>query len=225
MVDCSSRVLYLPFMSKFKEIYLTSFFIGEGLSGFVPSIFAIIQGVGGNPECRLVNETTVDDTVIWKYEAYTKPPRFSIEVFFYFLLAIVLASAVAFHLLNYESVVEKALAILNRQSVTSEIYYSRSRLNSIDRPQTFYQSTSPTISLEKLAHLDPDGIDQSTLKEKQIENNNSIIIGENAQTDYSREARVLPKSLFVYVLVIQLFACMFSNGVFPSIQCKKKTKQ
>ena len=38
LVDCTSSVLFLPFMGVFKEIYLNSYLVGEGMSGFVPSI-------------------------------------------------------------------------------------------------------------------------------------------------------------------------------------------
>jgi riboflavin transporter 2 len=61
LVDCTSSVLFLPFMGIFRDIYLNSYLVGEGLSGFIPSIAALIQGVGGNPYCTNVtiqNETS-----------------------------------------------------------------------------------------------------------------------------------------------------------------------
>ena len=58
LVDCTSSVLFLPFMGVFKDIYLNSYLIGEGMSGFVPSIAALIQGVGGNPYCENVTIST-----------------------------------------------------------------------------------------------------------------------------------------------------------------------
>ena len=44
LVDCTSSVLFLPFMAIFRDIYLNSYLIGEGLSGFIPSVVAIAQG-------------------------------------------------------------------------------------------------------------------------------------------------------------------------------------
>ena len=58
LVDCTSSVLFLPFMGVFKEIYLNSYLVGEGLSGFIPSLAALAQGVGGNPYCD--NVTYID---------------------------------------------------------------------------------------------------------------------------------------------------------------------
>lgn len=54
LVDCTSSVLFLPFMGVFKQSYLNSYLVGEGLSGFLPSIAALAQGVGGNPYCENV---------------------------------------------------------------------------------------------------------------------------------------------------------------------------
>ena len=66
LVDCTSSVLFLPFMGIFKDIYLNSYLVGEGLSGFVPSIAALAQGVGGNPYCEEVNITYPNGTVVSK---------------------------------------------------------------------------------------------------------------------------------------------------------------
>lgn len=100
MVDCTSSVLFLPFMGVFKELYLNSYLIGEGLSGFIPSIAALAQGVGGNPYCETIavdNGTTkFNETVV-----IVPDPRFSIEVFFGFLTCMMVVSLVAFLILNF----------------------------------------------------------------------------------------------------------------------------
>lgn len=71
LVDCTSSVLFLPFMGVFKELYLNSYLIGEGLSGFIPSIAALAQGVGGNPYCDNItveiNGTMVRFLLLSKY--------------------------------------------------------------------------------------------------------------------------------------------------------------
>ncbi|CAG2101637.1 unnamed protein product [Medioppia subpectinata] len=82
-------------MAHFKSKYLMSYLIGQGLSGLIPSIVAIIQGIGGNPEC--VAPTAGANTTI----AHYPEPRFSVSVFFIFLLVMVLLSWFAFVLLNH----------------------------------------------------------------------------------------------------------------------------
>ncbi|MEQ2305226.1 Riboflavin transporter 2, partial [Ameca splendens] len=45
VVDCTSSVTFLPFMMRLRPQYLTTYFVGEGLSGLVPAVVALIQGV------------------------------------------------------------------------------------------------------------------------------------------------------------------------------------
>ncbi|XP_037667765.1 solute carrier family 52, riboflavin transporter, member 3 [Choloepus didactylus] len=46
LVDCTSSVTFLPFMSRLPAHYLTTYFVGEGLSGLLPSLVALAQGSG-----------------------------------------------------------------------------------------------------------------------------------------------------------------------------------
>jgi riboflavin transporter 2 len=110
-------------MSKFQEIYLMSYFIGEGLSGFVPSIVALIQGVGGNPECR--NVTGENGPEI---QAHTPDPRFSVEFFFYFLFLCTLISLGAFVLLNKKRIVKPALITSKKQKDDLDVTLTNSRV-------------------------------------------------------------------------------------------------
>ena len=42
--DCTTTVLFLPFVALYPSAYISALYIGEGLSGVVPSIWALIQG-------------------------------------------------------------------------------------------------------------------------------------------------------------------------------------
>jgi len=119
MVDCSSRVLYPPFMSKFKPIYLIPYFAGEGLSGLIPALLALLQGVGDEPTCvAMLDNVTHNVTYALNYD----PPLFSIHIFFLCLLGMFVFSALAFHLLQYDCIVRRALPRMIRDSlaITSE---------------------------------------------------------------------------------------------------------
>ncbi|XP_045837505.1 solute carrier family 52, riboflavin transporter, member 3 isoform X1 [Meles meles] len=59
LVDCTSSVTFLPFMSRLSARYLTTFFVGEGLSGLLPALVALAQG-SGLTTC--VNVTQPSDT-------------------------------------------------------------------------------------------------------------------------------------------------------------------
>lgn len=100
MLDCTSSVTFLPFMNQFPAEYVSTYFIGEGLSGFIPGVVALAQGVGLSkcvntsvPAGNSTNETT------WVMQTEYLPPNFSTEVFFFILAAMVCISLAAFTML------------------------------------------------------------------------------------------------------------------------------
>lgn len=103
VVDCTSSVTFLPFMTRLRPQYLTTYFIGEGLSGLLPALVALIQGVG---VVHCINSTqslnqTSNSSAPDELQAQYQPANFSSEVFFFFLSAMMLVSLVAFLLLNH----------------------------------------------------------------------------------------------------------------------------
>ncbi|XP_034552404.1 solute carrier family 52, riboflavin transporter, member 3-A [Notolabrus celidotus] len=99
LVDCTSSVTFLPFMMQLPAKYITTFFIGEGLSGFIPGVVALAQGVG---IAKCVNSSSGNDTGgnTWAIHTEYLPPNFSPSVFFAFLAAMMCVSLAAFTALN-----------------------------------------------------------------------------------------------------------------------------
>ncbi|XP_039976821.1 riboflavin transporter 2 [Xiphias gladius] len=111
-VDCTSSVTFLPFMMRLKPQYLTTYYIGEGVSGLLPAIVALIQGVG---VVHCINSTqslnhtlnSSNHSMTSDLRAQYQPANFSAEVFFFFLSAMMLVCQVAFLLLNYHPAVAR----------------------------------------------------------------------------------------------------------------------
>lgn len=101
-VGCTSSVLFMPYFGRFKELYLITYLIGEGLSGFLPAILALIQGVGGNAQC-IKNDSG-------EIESYVPPPRFGTQTFFIIISSLFVASFVSFTLLDRLKSVRKEYA-------------------------------------------------------------------------------------------------------------------
>ncbi|XP_077552645.1 solute carrier family 52, riboflavin transporter, member 3-A-like [Haemaphysalis longicornis] len=103
IVDCTSSVVYLPFVGRFREVYMTSYLVGEGLGGVVPGLVALAQGV---EDAICVNETMPSTSVrenssegmtaVLDVEAINFEP----EVFFGVLLLLVLLSYGSFIILD-----------------------------------------------------------------------------------------------------------------------------
>ncbi|XP_027892057.1 riboflavin transporter 2-like isoform X2 [Xiphophorus couchianus] len=106
-VDCTSSVTFLPFMMRLQPHFLTSYFVGEGLSGLLPALAALVQGVG---LVRCVNGSRSlnhSGHGTGRLEAQYQPSNFSAEVFFFFLSAMMLVSLAAFLLLDLHPAVAR----------------------------------------------------------------------------------------------------------------------
>ncbi|XP_068189954.1 riboflavin transporter 2 [Antennarius striatus] len=105
-VDCTSSVTFLPFMMRLKPQFLTTYYIGEGVSGLLPALVALVQGVGvvhclNNTQIMNLTLNSSNSSVTLDLQAHYQPANFSAEVFFFFLSAMMLVCLVAFLLLNY----------------------------------------------------------------------------------------------------------------------------
>ncbi|XP_030076528.1 riboflavin transporter 2 [Microcaecilia unicolor] len=104
MVDCTSSVTFLPFMMRLKTHYLSTYFIGEGLSGLIPGFVALAQGVGvvhcvnGSLPSTHLLDTNI--TISSHLQAVYQPARFPVKVFFLFLSGMMVICLTAFVLLN-----------------------------------------------------------------------------------------------------------------------------
>lgn len=111
VVDCTSSVTFLPFMMRLRPQYLTTYFAGEGLSGLVPALVALIQGVGivhcQNATLAGVANTNISTLADGELEAIYQPAKFSVQIFFVFLSAMMVVCLVAFILLNYHPAVAR----------------------------------------------------------------------------------------------------------------------
>ena len=98
LVDCTSSVVFLTFMSMYDPRYLTALYIGESFCGLLPGLAAIIQGSptvvcgnGTNGTGMHNSSTSTLDTGL----------LFSASTYFLILLAIMILSGFAFITLNF----------------------------------------------------------------------------------------------------------------------------
>lgn len=87
IVGCLSAVIFLPYMARFRQIYLITYLFGRSVGSFTSSILALVQGVG-TTQC--INNSTVQ---------YSEP-LFQPRTYFVFVFCMLILSLVAFTLLN-----------------------------------------------------------------------------------------------------------------------------
>ena len=90
LVDCTSSVVFIPFMKHFPEEYISALYIGEGLSGVLPSAVALSQGfVNNSLQCE------------GSYPGHRALGiHFSPNIFFIFLAAMMVVCGLAFLAIN-----------------------------------------------------------------------------------------------------------------------------
>ncbi|KAM3928813.1 solute carrier family 52, riboflavin transporter, member 2 [Leptodactylus fuscus] len=90
---CTSNVTFLPFMYRFPQQYVRSFFIGQGLSALFPCVLALGQGVG-RLECR--NNTFGNGSA-----PHYMQENFSASSYFWGLFSLLVVSALSFAILMF----------------------------------------------------------------------------------------------------------------------------
>lgn len=95
-LDTTSTVTYADYMKRFQPNLLNALYLGESLTSLLPSVLASVQGVGGEAICR-ENSTQPEYSL----------PRFSVQVYFWVFVALIILSLVAFVVLEFSSIGER----------------------------------------------------------------------------------------------------------------------
>ncbi|VDN54570.1 unnamed protein product [Dracunculus medinensis] len=110
LVNTTSSVLFMPYMSIFHPSYLTAYFIGMSFSALLPSIVSIIQGAGD--ECIYMNGSAIRERIT---------PLFGVEEYNLIMLAWLLIATVSFILLNWTRLGAESSAASNNTSTETNL--------------------------------------------------------------------------------------------------------
>lgn len=159
LVGCTSSVLFMPYFGRFRDIYLVTYLIGEGLSGLLPGVLGLIQGVGGNAQCiKNENKTKPEDSDLIEYYP---PPRFSTETFFIIISSLFIAALIAFILLDQLKSVRKEYAkvtIGHGNKFKYHDHHDDSMTNSDEKKETETEHTEIVKKVKKLSTMNYRGL-------------------------------------------------------------------
>ncbi|XP_067856865.1 solute carrier family 52, riboflavin transporter, member 3-A [Heptranchias perlo] len=202
LVDCTSSVTFLPFMMRLQTKYMTTYFIGEGLSGFVPGLVALGQGAG-MAQCVNVSKPAnvtignfTNGATVYQIETHYLPANFSTEIFLAFLTAMMVFCLVAF----------VSLTRLPHKESNEELVSN----------QVVHISTTE-LELNKYISEGPADTQSSSLTSLQMGVAKAKLTAETQNmatgifTKYSRH-----QLLFIYLLVAWVNS--LTNGFLPSVQ-------
>lgn len=216
LVDCTSSVVYLPYMQIFKQQYMSAFYVGEGLSGLLPAVVGLIQGVGQldcvNTTIIRTNETTGLNTTSQEIVPVYMEPRFSVEVFFSFLVVMMITSGIAFTFVNFHPV-----CIKERDSASAS-----------DTPSVDLVAFNTIHSSQNTIGLTPNGSTTELLPDSKTHNvtNHVPSLPSTANGDKSVDLNdqlaapsfPLPSTHFVWYLTLIFWINALTNGILPSTQ-------
>ena len=209
LVDCTSSVVFLPFMQRFPSQYMTALFIGEGFSGLIPGFVGLLQGVGSDPECInstniIVNETTGENVTSFAVYPKYQDPNFSVETFFYSLFAVLLLSLIAFALLNNLVCVAANHTVEFREGANASE-------SSVEGHTSYYAVQQQESSAEP----SPD-------KDLAVSGDSSTVLVTRDEEQQQPQAPERPHScnfsLQLYLLLLTAWVCALTNGVLPAMQ-------
>ena len=142
IVDCTSSVTFLPFLAHFKLSYMTAFYVGEGMSGLLPTAIAFIQG-SGEYTCVSKSVNGSDDSALQPEYADL---LFSVKDFFLSLFGMLCASALAFAVLRYSRYCKEEFAVEERTTPPVEYRKVDSNASSLVSDDSVSSATTPIIN-------------------------------------------------------------------------------
>ncbi|XP_060692142.1 solute carrier family 52, riboflavin transporter, member 3-A [Hemiscyllium ocellatum] len=202
LVDCTSSVTFLPFMMRLPTKYMTTYFIGEGLSGFIPGLVALGQG-SGMIKCvntsKPVNVTTgnfTEGTIVHQIETHYLSANFSTETFLAFLTVMMIFCLLAFIFLT--RVPHK---MFREVQVSNEVLHVSTTELELNKYIPEQSADTQSFSL----HDPRKAMDKAKLASEA----QSVLVSTFSK--YSKQ-----QLLFIYLLVVWVNS--LTNGFLPSVQ-------
>lgn len=190
IVDCTSSVVFLTFMSLFPSFYLSALFVGETSSGLLPAFVALGQGIGSGSGSY--NTTNATNSSSHQHTAKDDGLKFGPEGFFFFLFSIMVVCGLAFLALIY-------LPVAKRQHVMKITLKNAHTKESDDETQPLCQDfPKPARS----------GHDPTTTQDSNVNPKHSGYQAVRDEIDLK----------IIFLLCIQAWINCLSNGVLSSIQ-------
>ncbi|XP_078274941.1 solute carrier family 52, riboflavin transporter, member 3-A [Rhinoraja longicauda] len=205
LVDCTSSVTFLPFMMRLHATYITTYFIGEGLSGFVPGLVAIGQGAG---MIMCVNVSKADNGTagnltdgagLHQVETHYVQANFTTETFLVFLTVMMVFCLVAFVLLTRVTLLPCRSPSDKRTAAQVAPVFTIEREVSKSIPKR-----PADVQAHRLTDLQKQAANSKLVVEMQS-------LSARELSGYSRH-----QLLFLYLLV--LWVNSLTNGFLPSVQ-------
>ena len=210
LVDCTSTLVYIPYMERFPEKYISALFIGESFGALFPSLLALIQGSyeadNNSTNSSFANNIfikTTDNNTSSSYNGLL----FSVDLYFVFLAVMTVVSGGGFVLLNWLPSCRKWMVYDTRLLYKEKIHH--------------HHHTSRDSSPLGIVNSEPSSIENSNT----FENSPLILTPQNSRQFAFKEVigrvKISPRTkeiisltdLFVQIMWLNFL----SNGAVPAV--------
>lgn len=214
LLSCTSSVVFLPYMARFKPGYISAYYIGQGLCGMLPGLLGLAQGLGQEPECIFRNDTVFNDTASSNYTVGVvgvryKPPLFSVSVFFVVLTLVLAVSIVAFYVLNFTRFCRAEMVRLEITHKASKSAADLKEINSLSTSNG--ASASPPFTTENM-----DTPDKTNANDVLLSSYAEPVSGKARKT--STECFIKRHSRPIVLLTTVGILNALTNGLLPATQ-------
>ncbi|XP_024890787.1 solute carrier family 52, riboflavin transporter, member 3-A-like isoform X2 [Temnothorax curvispinosus] len=172
LVGCFSSVLFMPYLRDFDDVYIVSYFVGEGLSGVLPSVVALIQGVSEHAACNIPLTNTTKTTSLNAPDL-----KFPGQYYFSFLTLVLVLSLVAFIVLRYSPFVQ-----INK-SLRNPNFLRQTKVDCKRRDESDF-----TVNVYRI-----DNVDSTSAKNENEMANSSPFVKVNSLS--------LSRKIYLYILI------------------------
>ena len=201
VVDCTTTVVFLPFMSIFPDIYMSALYTGESLSGLLPSLVALGQGID-KPKTKLSIVCEHDNNTCHNVTSkYYSGLNFSPNWFFVFLSTMMIVCGFAFTAINFLPSIKR----IHVKDYSSLLKFRSVASNKRTRSQEMMDQPLLDVCLEDRADTDVNCTKASCC----IQSEENYMNADNGNHSFRT---------FLYLLVVQAWINCLSNGVVSQIQ-------
>ena len=224
LMACTSSVTFIPFMGRFKPGYIVAFFVGQGVSGLLPSVTALIQGVGASsvkcpssaekpnlgltpPQPSLNTTSGRNSSKVLPLSIVPEKPLFSASAFFFFIFGVLCLCEICFLLLNYLPKAKREWIVHKERDHNSKPvkdeqkpleHHTRNNSETANEPSELFELELTTVDKDSQSSLVSDTVYTETVED-------------------TNDSPTLSMRSMLFVLLIQVYLNAVFNGVIPSV--------
>lgn len=215
IMDCTSSIVFITAMGVFQEPYMTTYFLGEGMSGLLPGLVALAQGVGDIYCTNQTTETSEFNNGSWynstsfSFEPTFREPRFSVMYFFIFLGSMQVISAGAYTMLMY-------FPACKREHIRPFTGEEEIAPPDNDKPEQIDNNNMTITKDDVTTNEDPSAFD--AVKYKTGYHSKAMKIERKTSSGSDKSRQKVTRGQYAYLLLLIGWTTFLANSFLLSVQ-------